>query len=239
MNTYSAEPQQTSNQVGTLNEKPLHAALKEWYAQPDDCFEEPVDGFIIDIVRDELLIEVQTGNFSAIKQKLTELVAHHPVRLAYPIAREKWIVKVADDQQTQLSRRKSPKRCGWHEIFEELVSFPRLLAEANFSLEVLLIQEEEVRRYDGRRGWRRRGWVTHERRLLQVVDRRRFETPAEMADLMPQALAEPFSTADLAAAISKPRRLAQKMAYCLREMGVIEPVGKQGNAFLYARTRCH
>ena len=25
--------------IGTLNEKPLHAALKEWYARPDDRFE--------------------------------------------------------------------------------------------------------------------------------------------------------------------------------------------------------
>jgi hypothetical protein len=28
-------------------------------------------------------------------------------------------------------------------------------------------------------------------------------------------------------------RLAGKMAYCLREMGAIQRIGKQGNAFLY------
>jgi hypothetical protein len=232
----STESQQASNQISTLNEKPLHAALKTWYAQPGDRFEVAVDGFIVDIVRDELLVEIQTRNFSAIKRKLTELVAHHPVRLVHPIAREKWIVKVAEDQRTQLSRRKSPKRCTWQAVFEELVSFPSLLAEANFSLEVVLIQEEEVRRHDDRRGWRRRGWVTQERRLLHVVDRRIFVRPADMADLIPPTVAEPFTTADLAAALARPRRLAQKMAYCLREMGVIEPVSKQGNAFLYTRT---
>jgi hypothetical protein len=115
------------------------------------------------------------------------------------------------------------------------VSFPRLLASANFSREVLLIPEEEVRRYDGKRGWRRKGWVTQERRLLGVVERRLFESPADVAALIPQDLAEPFATSDLAAAIGKRRRLAQKMAYCLREMGMIAPVGKQGNAILYAR----
>ena len=52
---------------------------------------------------------------------------------------------------------------------------------------------------------------------------------------MPPALVEPFTTSELAAAIARPRRLAQRMAYCLREMGVIEAVGKQGNAILYAR----
>ena len=31
--------------------------------------------------------------------------------------------------------------------------------------------------------------------------------------------------------------LAQRMAYCLRAMGVIEPVGKRGGAVLYAVAR--
>jgi hypothetical protein len=222
--------------ISTLNEKPLHAALKEWYAQPGDQLEVPVDRFIADIVRGNLLIEIQTASFSSIKQKLLELTAHHPVRLAYPIARQKWIVKVAEDRRTQLSRRKSPKRGRVEDVFAELVSFPTLLASPNFSLEVLFIQEEEVRHHDPKRGWRRRGWLTHERRLLEVLDRQRFQTPADMANLLPATLPEPFTTSDLAASLPRPRRLAQRMAYCLREMQVIDPVGKQGNAILYVRT---
>jgi hypothetical protein len=221
--------------ISTLNEKPLHAALKEWYAQPGDQLEVPVDRFIADIVRGNLLIEIQTASFSSIKQKLLELTAHHPVRLVYPIARQKWIVKVAEDRHTQLSRRKSPKRGRVEDVFAELVSFPTLLASPNFSLEILLIQEEEVRHHDPKRGWRRRGWLTHERRLLEVLERQRFETPADMANLLPPTLPEPFTTSDLAASLPRPRRLAQRMAYCLREMQVIDPVGKQGNAILYVR----
>ena len=231
----STEPQGAAREIGTLNEKPLHAALKEWYAQPDDRFEVSVDGFVVDIVRGDLLVEVQTGSFSGIKHKLAVLAARHPVRLVYPVAREKWIVKLAGDGHSQLGRRKSPKRGAVEHVFKELVSFPQLLSAPNFSLDVLLIQEEEVRRYDGKRGWRRGGWVTHERRLLEVVGHRLFETPADMRALLPTALAEPFTTAELAAAIVKPRWLAQKMAYCLREMGAIAPVGKRGNAILYAR----
>jgi hypothetical protein len=53
--------------------------------------------------------------------------------------------------------------------------------------------------------------------------------------LLPAALPDPFSVSDLASASAQPRRLAQKMAYCLREMGAIEAVGKRGNAILYSR----
>jgi hypothetical protein len=225
-----------AHKISTLNEKPLHVALKRWYARPDDQLEVPVDGFIIDIVRDDLLIEIQTRNFAAIKRKLTRLTEHHPVRLVYPIAHEKWIVKLAQDAHSQPSRRKSPKRGALEHLFEELVSFPQLLNKPSFSLEVLLIQEEETRRHDGRRGWRRKGWVTHQRKLLQVVGRRLFETPADIAALVPPSLNDPFTTSDLAVAIAKPRRLAQKMAYCLREMRAIAPLGKRGNAILYARS---
>jgi hypothetical protein len=224
-----------TSQFSTLNEKPLHAALKVWYAQPDDEFEVPVDGFIIDIVRDDLLIEVQTGSFASIKPKLIDLTTRHPVRLVYPIAQEKWIVKLGQNDDEPISRRKSPKRGGLVHLCVELVSFPHLLNHPNFSVEALLIQEEETRRYDGRRAWRRKGWVTHERHLLEVIEQRLFITPHDLAKLIPSTLVDPFTTADLAAALAIPRRLAQKMAYCLREMNEIAIVGKQGRAILYTR----
>ena len=164
--------EQTAHQISTLNESPLHAALKAWYAQPGDRLEVEVEGFIIDIVRDELLIEIQTGNLSSLKRKLPSLADGHPVRLVVPIPREKWIVRLAEDGRGTLGRRRSPKRGQIEDVFGELVSLPRLLAHPNFSLEVLLTQEEELRRYDGTRAWRRRGWVTHERRLLEVAYRR-------------------------------------------------------------------
>jgi hypothetical protein len=234
----STEPQ-VSREIGTLNEGSLHAALKEWYAQPSDQFEVSVDSFVIDIVRGDLLIEVQTGNFSSIKRKVRTLLADHSVRLVYPIAREKWIVRLAKDGSGDvLGRRKSPKHGVIEHLFEELVRLPRLLANPNLSLEVLLTQEEEIRYYDGRRVWRRRGWVIQERRLLDVVERRLFETPDDLAALIPSDLAEPWTTADLAEAIGQPRWLARKMAYCLRKMSAVEPVGKRGNAILYNRSDC-
>lgn len=231
----SAKLQRTRHGATVLNDKPLHAALKEWYAQPNDRFEVSIDGFVVDIVRGHLLVEIQTRNFAAIKRKLAKLTVRHPVRLVYPIAREKWIIKLAEGRHSQFSRRKSPKRGAFEHVFEELVSFPELLLNPNFSIELLLIQEEEVRRYDTTRRWRRKGWVTYQRQLLQVMEKRLFQVPADMGALVPSALAEPFTTFDLALAIAKPRRLAQKMVYCLRLMGCITPTGKRGNAILYSR----
>jgi hypothetical protein len=224
-----------TSKIGTLNEKPLHETLKRWYAQPGDLFEVPVDGFVADIVRGDLLIEIQTKNFSSMKRKLEKLIINHPVRLVYPIPHLKWITKLnlSDGGDSPVSRRKSPKRGTYEEVFYELVRLPGLLENANFSLELLLIEEEEVRRFDGVRGWRRKGWVTEERKLLRVVDKRILNTPADMHAFIPATLAEPFSVADLAAAAGINKRLAGKMVYCLRKMGCIVPTGKHGNAIQY------
>jgi hypothetical protein len=219
--------------IGLLNEKPLHAALKTWCARPGDRLEVVVDAYVIDIVRGDLLLEIQTRNLAAIKVKLTRLVRRHRLRLIYPIAQEKWIVKSAGKGSRCATRRKSPRTGRVEDLFNEMVSLAQLMSHPNFSLEVLLIREEEARRYDGKRAWRRRGWVTQERRLLEVVEHRLFERPADWLALLPEGLGS-FTASDLAAAIDIRCALAQKMAYCLRKAGVIDLIGKRGRANLYA-----
>jgi hypothetical protein len=218
--------------IGLLNEKPLHASLKQWYAQPGDRFEVPVDGFVIDIVRDDLLIEIQTRNFSSINSKLCKLTQSYEVRLVYPVVQEKWIVRSATNKRGMTVRRKSPKRGRLEDLFWELVSIPQLLSNPNFSFEVLMITAEEVRRYDGKRGWRRKGWVIEGSRLLDVLDRRLFGASAHWLAFVPNGL-QSFTTKDLAAVMNTRRDLAQKMAYCLRHARMIDLIGKQGRANLY------
>jgi hypothetical protein len=230
--------------IGTLGEKSLHAALKAWYAHPDDRLETPVDGYIADIVRcdaaaGELLIEIQTGRFGSIKQKLTSLLDNHRLRLVYPIAQDKWIVTLAADGETRLRRRKSPRRGITEHLFLELVSIPKLVCHPNFAVEVLLVQEEEIRRDDGRGSWKRGGISIHDHRLLAVVDQIPLDSPSDYRIFLPPELAQPFTSADLATALKQPRDLAQKMIYCLREIGVIEISGKKGRALVYKKTEDH
>lgn len=217
-----------------LNEKALHASLKEWYTEAGDRLEVPFDGFVVDIVRGDLLLEIQTGNFASLKSKLGKLTQDHHVRLIHPIASEKWIVKQPTKKVEKTSRRKSPKKGRVEDLFHQLVSIPRLLLNPNFSLEILLIQEEEVRYHDAKRAWRKKGWVTEERRLLKVVDQRLFKDVADLVALLPDGLGDTFTTADIADGLGIQRRLAQEMTYCLSKIELLEPMGKQGRNKLYS-----
>ncbi len=219
--------------IGTLREKPLHASLKRWYARSGDRIEVPVDGFVIDLVREDLLIEVQTRGFSSMKQKITTLLdLGHRVRVVHPIPIDKWIVKV-DADGTVLSRRRSPRHGNPTDVFAELVSFPNLLADPHLEIDVILTNEEEYRRHTPNRSWRRKGWTIEERRLIDVVDTLLISNTDDLAALLPAGLSDPFTTADLATELGRPRRSAQQMAYCLRIADVIVAVGKRGNAVEY------
>jgi hypothetical protein len=72
--------------IGTLNEGALHAQLKQWYREPGDVLEEKVDGYVVDLVRGELLVEFQTGGFAPLRRKLATLADAHAVRLVAPVA---------------------------------------------------------------------------------------------------------------------------------------------------------
>lgn len=222
--------------IGTLREKPLHAALKKWCALPGDRVECPTEGFVIDLVREDLLIEVQTRGFSSMRQKLISLLeSGHRVRIVHPIPVTKWIVKVEDDG-TLLSRRRSPKRGRITDIFSELVSFPDLLTDSHLEIEVVLTEEEELRHQTPGRSWRRQGWSVFERRLLDVTSSILLTGADDLRRLVPDSLPDPFTTTDLAIGLGSALRPAQQMAYCLRETGIVEMVGKRGNSLQYRLT---
>jgi hypothetical protein len=226
-------PPSTVRSIGTLREGPLHAALKVWYAEPGDRVEVPIDGCHIDLVRGDLLIEIQTGSFSPLRRKLAKLLEAHPVRVVYPVPVEKWIVRVAGRGMRLLGRRRSPTRGRLEDAFHQLVSVPTLLAHPRFSLEIVLTREEEVRRRQRGRAWRRKGWVVVERRVLDIVGRHLMREPRDLQTLLPPDLPPLFTTADLANGLGVRRDLAQKMAYCLRRLEVIETTGKTRQGLAY------
>jgi len=223
-----------SPHIGTLNEKPLHAALKAWYSEEGDRFEVPILGFVADIARGTTLIEIQTGSTSSLRRKLAAFLRRHEVRLVLPVAARKTIVTIGADGEEQ-AQRFSPRRAGVIDVFRQLVSLGELLGDSNLSVDVVLVHEQETRHARAARG-RGKRYSVGERRLLEVVDCVSFRHPADFLGVIPATLAEGFTTADLAKAIRQPRWMAQKVAYVLRTMGVLRVAGKRGNAFLYERS---
>lgn len=217
--------------IGTRSESSLHAAIKLLVSQAGDRFEVPVDGFVVDVVRGDTCIEVQTGGFASMGNKLDRLLGDFHVHVVHPIAAESWIER--RDKPT----RKSPKKGCLHDVFGELVSVPTMLDHPNLTIEVLLVQVDVLKVEDPTMRRRRGGWRTVDRRLRAVVDRHGLRTPADLIALLPEQLPDEWTTKDVATAAGIPRRTAQQMAYVLKANGLAVEVGRDraGSRYVTAR----
>jgi hypothetical protein len=74
-----------------------------------------------------------------------------------------------------------------------------------------------------------------ERRLIEVLDRVEMRSPADILGVLPTLPPEPFSTRELASLLGCSMLLAQRTAYCLRVINIVEPAGKRGRVPLHRR----
>src|SRR4051812_5524773 len=104
--------------IGELREGPLHAAVKDWYARPGDRAEVPHGGYVIDLVRGDELIEVQTAGSPRLKPRLAALLAPPPMPIAPPVCAQGRIARV-DERGGVAAARRSPLRGGVLDVCAE------------------------------------------------------------------------------------------------------------------------
>lgn len=218
-------------------ETSLHKALKAHYAGKQAATEVRLGRYIIDAVVRGQLIEVQCASLSAIRDKIRELCLSHKVRVVKPIVARKRVTRFDAKGGKVVSSRYSPKRGDLFSVFEELVHFTSVFPHENLTLEIPLIEIEEIR-YPGhgrRRRRRQNDFVVEDQRLTEIVSSHRFRKASDLLKLLPKGLPQEFHTGDLADCLERPRWVAQKMVYTLRKTGGLGIAGKAGNAVLYRR----
>ena len=211
-----------------MPERGLHAELKEWLREPGDLVEGTVWGYRADIIRGDLLIEIQTGNFPQIRAKLVKLLKGYRVRLVHPVPERRWVIRELDGKR---QRRVSPRVGCVEEVFNELIYCPTLPLDPNFSLEVLLVHADEAQSVRWR-GKRRTRYTVTERHLVKVVSSIVFEKPEAYLKLIPD-MHGAFTARQLSKAKGLRITLARRMVYCLAKMGMLEEVGSVARAKLY------
>jgi hypoxanthine-guanine phosphoribosyltransferase len=225
-------------------ESSLHRELKRLYAGETARTEVRLGRYIIDaIICDEqgcdILIEVQHGPLTAIRDKIKVLLEKHPLRVVKPLIAKKHLYKRARKNGKKLEKRVSPKRMTLLHIFEELVHMTRIFPHPNLTLEVPLVEIAEYRRPGhGKRRWRRDGdHVVEDQKLVEIHDTRDLRTLADLRALIEcdeRCLPTEFTTRELADQCKVSRSLAQQIAYVLRQCGATVVLGKQKRAWLYA-----
>lgn len=223
--------------IGTLQEKTVHAVLKNFY-EPDPAFQEiRVKNFVADILRDGEIIEIQTGNFNAMRRKLDTFLQYYPVTIVYPIIHTKWLCWIDEQTGEVTKKRKSPKKRTQYDAFYELYKIKPYLTHPNLHLCLTLIDAEEYRLLNGWSQDRKRGSTRYDRIPRSLVDEFYIDSPRAYGCMFPEDLPEKFTAREYAKASGLALRYAQTAMTVLRHIGAIELVNKDGNTYIYQISR--
>jgi len=221
--------------IGELNQTDLHEELKRVYCGHEGRTEVEVDGFVVDVLLPEEIVEIQTRSIGKLKRKLTALSLGHHVRLVHPIAESKYITRI-DADGNMLSRRRSPKRGRVEDAFREISSIAEILPNPNITVEIVLVEVTEIRRDDGQGSWRRKGVSIVGRKLDRIVNRHQFLVATDYRRLLPDTLPELFTNRDLSEITGLRYAVIQPITSTLRKMGIISITDKRGRELLYSRS---
>jgi hypothetical protein len=217
--------------INTWNESLLHEELKDIYCGETGRKEVLVQGSICDVVlQDNTIVEIQTANLGQLKGKLEKLLSAYKVILVYPVAVTTRIETWTPDR-TLKSSRKSPKKGTVFQVFRELTGIHGLIGHPHLTLSVVLIDILDIRIADGTGSWRRKGVRREDRKLLNIHETLTYATQKDFLSTIPASVPPVFTVRDLQAGGAGIH--AGRMAWVLRKIGMIELVGKKGNAFLY------
>ena len=223
------------NNIGIVKESSLHRDLKFRYSEPGNT-EITRGNYVCDgQTRDGELIEVQTGSFGPLREKVKKLTNNEKIRIIYPIIVSKYIELY--DINGKLSRkRKSPQKgCAW-DLFKVLLYAPELSINLRVTLELVFLDILEKRKNDGKGSWRRRGVTIQDRIPLSLHKTIILKELNDYNQFLPIEK-ETFTVKDLGDSAGISRILARKCLYVLEKINVTERVGKQGNALVYKKKR--
>jgi hypothetical protein len=219
--------------IGTLREKRLHAAVKRYLCPDETCHERPVgdllreDGaktrrMVADILTDGHILEVQTGGFFPLREKIGWYLTHTPCRVTvvHPIPAVKYLSWINPEDGSIISRAKSPKRGRVRDVAKELYWLSEFIGDPRVSVRLLLLELEEYRLADGWSRDKKRGSNRYERFPTALLGDVTLWTPADYAAyFLPPALSAPDGEGNdpvfTAAAYAKATGIRGKATYSM------------------------
>ena len=151
-----------------------------------------------DICRDNKIIEIQTGNFNKMRDKLEVFLKDYSVTIVYPIPCVKWLNWIDKDSLEVKSRRKSPKKGTPYQAFYELYKIKNYLKNSNLHLKIVMLDVEEYRLLNGWSEDKKRGSVRYDRIPLRIEQEIDIDEINDYMQLIPYNLPENFLVKDYA-----------------------------------------
>ncbi len=219
--------------IGTYREKRLHRILKRLLTEDGHGAAEVAIGrYVADVLGEEGIIEIQTGDFRPLLPKLRYYLekTDHRIRVIHPIIAEKQLIRSDRETGEVLSSRRSNRHGRAEDVLPELYRLSELLPNERISVCVLLIRAEEVR-FSERRYRCREGAYDAELYPLECVGEIVLQELTDYAAFLPPSR-ESFDAAEYGTWSKLKKRKLYSALNALVSMGLLERIS-EGRKYRY------
>lgn len=221
------------NGIGTLGEKTLHAVLKSYFEPHEDSQEIKLGNYVADIAGENGIIEIQTQNFNALRNKLETFLEYCNVTVVYPIAKTKYLSWIDMDTGEKSKRRKSPKNGSIYDCFREIYKIKYTLDNPKMNICLVMLEMEEIRYLNGWSADKKKGSSRCDRIPINILDEIYFNNPHDYARFIPCGIPDEFTSKDFAKSAKIRLKTAQTALNILSYLGIVIKTGKKGNSIIY------
>jgi hypothetical protein len=223
--------------IGTYKEKKLHLTLKNYFsaAVKNSQVEVPYLGHVADIVSDDGILEIQTGNFGAMKTKLDAFLPNIPVYIIYPVAEKKWLSWIDPNSGEISPKHSSPKKGSPLNILPEMIYLRKYLGRDNLNFCAVMLEIEEYRYLDGWSKDKKSGSHRFDRIPVDICSIVTLTTKDDYLKLIPDpgVLPEPFTVKEFMKVSKMNHADAYRSIKVLADLKVIEKGNKRGREDQY------
>lgn len=214
--------------IGTLNEKCIHAALKNYYANDYDQ-EAKIGGFYADIVTENGIFEIQTANWGKLNRKLDSMLEACHVTVVYPCEKRIKTSSVSEKSGELIREGCFRYNNSLTDFFLELYRIKSFITNPNLTICIAELEVERINYVNEKTG--RRGKGKYTKTPLKLRREIFLEKPEDYKCFLPEGLPHEFTVKELQ--LLTKTTDAKIMLEILGYMGITEKFGKRGNSELY------
>jgi hypothetical protein len=203
--------------IGILNEKPIHAALKNYFSSDPDR-EAKIGNYYADAAGEHGVFEIQTANWGALKKKLDVFLDACHVTVVYPF--EQRVHNISINEQTGEFIKKSPARNNKNltKFFLELYRIKGFLTHPNLTVCLAGLEIEKINKKT--------------KRPLALLSEIHLNCGADFFAFLPDDLPETFTKKEFSRHVKNCE--ASIMLEILEYLCVVRKVGKKSNEFIFS-----
>jgi len=223
------------NSIGTIGEKTLHAVLKEYFEPYCESREVKIGGYVCDIVGENGVMEIQTGDLGRLGKKLETLLEFCSVTVVYPMAAVKNLMWLNEETGELSKKRRSPRKMTVWDGIAELYRIKSLLNSERLRICLCLMEINEIRLLNGWSQDGKKGSSRFDRIPVRILEEIYISCSDDYKMLLTDAVSETFTSRDLAEAFNINIRTARTALNVLTYTHAVRRTGRQGNTIIYEK----